>query len=821
MVYPESFEQKIGFKQIRNKLISFCTSELGIEQVNNISFSNNFNIIKINLDISEEFFKITKFDDQFPDYSNYDIRHSLKRLQIKNTWIDEETMLKLKKSLTSINNIVFYLKKEKSQNEYPNLYNLAESTETFPEIVKNINKILTDTGEIKDNASKELLQIRQEIKNTAKSISGKLTQILRRAQKDGYIEKDTIPSIREGRQVIPVSPANKRKINGIVHDESATGKTIFIEPAELVEQNNKIRELKNDEHREIIKILTTFADSIRETIPYIIDSYTFIGKIEFLNAKAKLTGELYAINPTVFNKCRLNWIKARHPLLQLSSFKNNKKVIPLNISLTEEKRILIISGPNAGGKSVCLKTVGLLQYMLQCGLMIPVKEDSEAGIFDNIFINIGDEQSIENDLSTYSSHLLNLKFCLKNCQEKTLILIDEFGSGTEPKIGGAIAEACLEKFNRQKSYAVITTHYDNLKNYANEHDGIINGAMLYDRHEMKPLFILETGRPGSSFAIEIARKTGLPEEIISYASEKAGTDYINIDKYLQDIVRDKRYWERKRQNIHKQEKDLTEITQKLEKQIETINKEKKEIISKAKKEAEELIQKSNAAIENTIRQIKEAKAEKEKTKSLRKDLSGFKEEIQKIEEEKDYSKQIEKIKRREKRKQNKKDRVQIENKIKTEPKKIQKGDSIKIIGQSTIGTVLDIKGEKANVIIGNIKSTLPLNMIELANNHDKTIIKQQKIKISTSDDLREKKLNFKQQIDIRGMRAEEGLQAATYFIDDAILTGVSTIRILHGTGTGALRQIIRQYLNIAPGVSKFYDEHVDFGGAGITVIELE
>ena len=625
--------------------------------------------------------------------------------------------------------------------------------------------------------------------------------------------------MRDGRLVIPVAPAFKRKIKGIVHDESASGKTVFIEPAEVVEANNRIRELESEERREIIKILVTFTDILRPLVADILQSYEFLATIDFIRSKATFAIDLDAIKPSIEDKQIIRWYRAKHPLLFISHRKQNKQIVPLDIELEEDNRILIISGPNAGGKSVCLKTVGLLQYMVQCGIPIPLAENSKVGIFNNIFIDIGDEQSIENDLSTYSSHLTNMKFFVRNCDEKTILLIDEFGGGTEPQIGGAIAESLLKRFNEKESFGVITTHYQNLKHYANEHKGVINGAMLYDRHLMQPLFTLSIGNPGSSFAIEIARKIGLPEDVIADASEIVGSDYINMDKYLQDIVRDKRYWETKRQSIRQKEKRLEEITTTYETDLLSVEKQRKEILRQAKADAERVLSEANAKIENTIRTIRESQAEKEKTKQARLTLNEFKSSL---EDEKNFSddkiaKKIEKLKEKEKNKKKKSE----------QPKEIKEqiiaiGDNVRIKGQTSIGQVLDIQKGSATVAFGMIKSTVKIETIEyISKNQVKRETRSTTVSVTASDDLREKKLNFKQDIDVRGMRGEEALQAVMYFVDDAVLVGVSRIRILHGTGTGALRQMIRDYLRTAQGVRNFQDEHVQFGGTGITVVDLE
>jgi len=797
MIYPENFEQKIGFDQIRQLLKKNCSSSLGQERVDELAFLTDFDAIAEQLDRGDEFRRIIQSEQSFPESHFLDVRPALKRIRLEGSWMDEAELFDLRRSLDSIFRIVrFFAPDSEGFSPYPRLSALAGSTAVYPEVLKKIDSLLSKFGKILDNASPELSRIRRELTQTMNGLSRRLQQIMKQAQGEGFVEKDASPSMRDGRLVIPVSPMYKRKIRGIVHDESATGKTVFIEPEELVEANNRIRELENEERREIIRILIAFSDFVRPFAAEMALSYHFLGEIDFARSKARLALDIHAIRPRMEDAPSLDWVKAVHPLLMLSLRKQQKEVVPLTLTLNAINRILIISGPNAGGKSVCLKTVGLLQYMVQCGLMIPLHDSSRVGWFERLFIDIGDEQSIENDLSTYSSHLLNMKYFLRYAQGGTLLLIDEFGSGTEPKIGGAIAESCLDRLNAQGAYGVITTHYSNLKHYADEHDGLVNGAMLYDRHEMRPLFVLETGRPGSSFAIEIARKIGLPEEVIAEASAKVGSDYIDMDKFLQDIVRDKRYWENKRQSIRLQEKKLTELTERYETDLSAINKERKEIILKAKTDATQILNESNALIENTIRGIKEAQAEKSRTQELRKELQGFK---------KEYSAKP------------------IVSEIIIEPsqKILTVKDTVRIKGQNAVGSILEIKGLKAVIGFGSVKSTVLLENLEPAKPQKEKENPYTTLGRRTSDEIREKKLQFRQDIDVRGQRGDEALQTVMYYLDDAIMTGVSRIRILHGTGTGVLRQLIRQYLGTVPGVLKFGDEHIQFGGAGITVVDLE
>ncbi len=837
MIYPQNFEQKIGFDQIRQLTKNKCLSPLGMEKTDDMDFSDSYDEINRRLDQVMEFMRIIQEEDDFPSQYFFDVRPSLKRIRIEGMYLNEQELFDLRRSLETIRDIVRFLQRTDDEEEpdeddsnspYPALHELAKDIMVFPQLITRINNILDKFGKVKDNASAELLRIRRELSATTGSISRSLNNILRMAQSEGYVDKDVAPTMRDGRLVIPVAPSMKRKIKGIVHDESATGKTVFIEPTEVVEANNRIRELEGEERREIIRILTEFSTTIRPQAPAILQSYEFLAEIDFIRAKALLSLDFKAGKPSFENKQIIDWSGAVHPLLQMSLAKHNKKVVPLDIELTTRQRILLISGPNAGGKSVCLKTVGLLQYMLQCGLPVPMDECSHAGVFSSIFIDIGDEQSIEDDLSTYSSHLTNMKNMMKSCNGRSLILIDEFGGGTEPQIGGAIAEAVLKRFNLKKTFGVITTHYQNLKHFAEDHEGIVNGAMLYDRHEMRALFQLQIGNPGSSFAVEIARKIGLPEEVIADASEIVGSEYIQSDKYLQDIVRDKRYWETKRQNIRKREKQMEETIARYEKEIEELEHSRKEILKQAKEDAERLLQESNAKIENTIRTIKEAQAEKERTRTARQELTDFRKEVEELDKaatEAQIVRKMEKLREKQERRKEKKNKPDTTPKIQAAPKviPIQKGDYVRIKGQTSVGQVMETDGKNATVMFGLMKTNVKADKLERteAPKPTNTIAKATFVSSATQEQMYEKKLNFKQDIDVRGMRGDEAIQAVTYFIDDAILVGVSRVRILHGTGSGILRTLIRQYLATVPGVAHFQDEHVQFGGAGITVVDLK
>lgn len=834
MIYPQNFEQKIGFDQIRQLVKGKCLSTLGMERVDEMAFSDDYREIDRRLEQVMEFISILQGEDDFPSQYFFDVRPSLKRIRVEGLYMDESELFDLRRSLETIRDVVRFLRQtddeedEEAHSPYPALYELAGEVMVFPILIARINDILDKFGKVKDNASPELLRIRRELAATTGSISRSLNSILRTAQAEGYVEKDVTPTMRDGRLVIPVAPGMKRKIRGIVHDESATGKTVFIEPAEVVEANNRIRELEGEERREIIRILTDFSSVVRPHVPALLQSYEFLAEVDFIRAKALWGMETGSGKPSLEERQVVDWFDAVHPLLQISLAKHGKKVVPLDIELTREQRILLISGPNAGGKSVCLKTVGLLQYMLQCGMPVSMNERSHAGVFRHIFIDIGDEQSIEDDLSTYSSHLTNMKNMMKYCDGQSLILIDEFGGGTEPQIGGAIAEAVLKRFNQKGTFGVITTHYQNLKHFAEDHEGVVNGAMLYDRHEMRALFQLQIGNPGSSFAVEIARKIGLPEDVIADASEIVGSEYIQSDKYLQDIVRDKRYWETKRQNIRRREKQMEETIARYERELEELDRSRKEILKKAKEDAGRLLEESNARIENTIRTIKEAQAEKERTREVRQDLAGFRRQVEEADKaamEEKIARKMDRLREKQERRKERKERQGNEPSVQpvVKIKPIGAGDYVRIKGQTSVGQVMELNGKNAVVMFGLMKTNVKADRLERADapKQTNTMAKATFVSSETQDRMYEKKLNFKQDIDVRGMRGDEAVQAVTYFIDDAILVGVSRVRILHGTGSGILRTLIRQYLATVPGVADFKDEHVQFGGAGITVVDLK
>lgn len=837
-----SLEEKIGFNEIRAMLHGYCLSSLGHEKVDAMQFSSDHEVVtSLHLQLAE-LESILQTTTELPEQDFFDLREDIHRIRIEGTYLEEQTVWELLRVLRTLHSWVEIVRQSASEERtsFPALEKLAEGVFTFKSITRRLEQMLDKYGHIKDNASSELASIRRELKLAEGSVSRTLTSILKSAQAEGLVEKDVAPAMRDGRLVIPVAPALKRRIKGIIHDESATGKTVFIEPAEVVEANNRIRELEAEEKREVIRILREFTEQLRPNLKELLRGFEFLADIEFLLAKHQLTKAIVGLSPEIYSTPLIDWIDARHPLLEAKLRKQGSKIVPLCIMLNRKRHILIISGPNAGGKSVCLKTVGLLQYMLQCGLPIPLADGSRAGIFEQIFIDIGDEQSIDDDLSTYSSHLLNMKRMMASCTPNTLLLIDEFGGGTEPTIGGAIAEAVLKRFVSKQTFAVITTHYQNLKHFAEDTPGVVNGAMLYDRQKMAALFQLQIGNPGSSFAVEIARKIGIPEDVIADATELVGREYVNADKYLLDITRDKRYWEGKRQTIHSQEKQMVQTIEHYEKEIEELRGKRKEIIREAKAEADKIIAAANAQIENTIREIKEAQADKERTRSARQQLQTFREEVgQMSQEELDAyvekkRKQIEERRKRHQERQKEKQKALSTSSMKGENSSqevsprgniegaaLAVGSTVRIKGQTSIGTITDIEGKQATVTFGVMRTLVDLKRLEQAKEAPKQETSQTVVvSRQTQDSIRQKHLDFKQEIDVRGMRADEALQAVTYFIDDALLVNASRVRILHGTGTGALRQIIRQYLNTVSGVVSFHDEHVQFGGAGITVVEF-
>lgn len=817
MIYPDSFEHKIGFDSIRHRLSELCKTEAGRRFIENISFSTDRNVVMPNLRTTAEMLSIVQLPESLVIHELKDINDFIGRIKVPGTMLSPQELLALNRLLLASADTTSFFRTHTNENgvcEYPELKKITDNLDPLPGVSRLIDRIIDKYGNVKDTASPELGAIRKEMSSLSGRINSIMRKVIAKGVADGILEPDTNPTVRDGRLVLPVQPMYKRQISGIVHDESASGKTYFIEPAEIVQTNNRVRELQLEERREIARIMVMVADELRPHIEQIRLDSMVLGNLDGIHAKGVFALEADCSLPHISDKEELEWYHATHPVLAHSLKAQNKQIVPLDITLTAKNRILIISGPNAGGKSVCLKTVGVVQYMFQCGLLPAVYENSHMGFFNDIFIDIGDDQSIEDDLSTYSSHLRNMKFFLSRGGEKSLILIDEFGGGTEPQIGGAIAQAILGEFNSKGMWGVITTHYQNLKHFAEDTPGLINGSMLYDRHLMQPMFKLSIGNPGSSFAVEIARKIGLPASIIAEAENIVGSDYINLDKYLLDITRDRRYWENKRTEIHRKEKQLQSVIERYEEDAEKLRQKRGEIISDARKEAEKILSGSNAAIERTIHDIRKAQAQREATLEARRKLEDEKQSLTAgTSEEHPLLKKAPKPK-------NKKKGVSAPDADRKHV--IAVGDTVRLDGEGTPGKVIELNGKNATVVFGLIKTTV---------NIDRLVFTEKKVPKSsgsvafigsaTTDSIRQRQLKFKQEIDVRGMRAEEALQAVTYFMDDAIQFNTGRVRILHGTGTGALRQAIRSYLATIPSVKSYHDEDVRFGGAGITVAELD
>lgn len=813
LIYPETFEDKIGFTAIRHELSANCSGEKGKEYAEAMRFSTDPEEITLALERTAEMLSILTSGEAFPLGGLHNVAPALMRCRVEGASLTLEELHRLRQTLVSSAEVAGFFSSHTSDEAtptFPRLSELCSDIECFPSILKTIGRLIDDTGEMLDTASPELGRIRRELQRVRGSVGAIMRRVMASAAEAGMLDKDAAPTIRDGRLVLPIAPMHKRKIQGIVHDESATGKTCYIEPAEVVEANNRTRELEIEELREIARILQEFTASIRPDIPAILRSYDTLGHFDFISAKARMARDCDATLPHIEMREALEWYNAVHPGLLQSLRRQNKEIVPLDIRLTPESRILVISGPNAGGKSVTLKTVGIIQYMMQCGMLPPVYENSRMGIFESIFIDIGDDQSIDDDLSTYSSHLRNMRVLLGG-NESSLILIDEFGGGTEPQIGGAIAQALLHAFNDRHMWGIVTTHYQNLKHYASETPGLINGSMLYDRQKMRPLFRLSIGQPGSSFAIEIARKSGLPADIIDEAAEIVGSDYVNLDKYLLDIARDKRYWENKRMQIRQKEKKIEQTLERYENEAETLRANRRTILAEAKEEAKKILEGSNATIERTIREIRESQADKERTRAARAEMQKERQRLASDTPAVDHT-LLKKAPKAKKPKQTGATAV---------AKPLAVGDFVKLDGQGAPGTIIDLQGQNATVAFGQLKTSVKLSRLTPTLSRPTTAAGAASfVSEQTTSAIRQKQLQFKRELDVRGMRVDEALQAVTYFLDDAIQFNQGEVRILHGTGTGALRQAIRQALDATPGVASYRDEHPQFGGAGITVITL-
>lgn len=831
-------EQKLGFDKIRGMVENGCSTNAAKRMAAEFSFVTDYVLIKEALEQTDEMRTIQMLESSFPNDGYVDTADFLKQLETDHYYLDTHSLFRLRQSLEATGAITRFFKNTK-EDKYPSLKKLASPVVVFPEVSRRIDTIIDKYGEIRDGASPGLQAVRSSIREKESLISKRVTAILKRAQADGLADEEASVSVRDGRMLIPVSAANKRKIPGFVVDESASGKTVFIEPMEIVELNNIVKELHFAEQREILKILVEFSDFLRPYVQELIISALFLAEIDFIRAKARVAMSMEAGKPIIAQDRLIRIVRGRHPLLEKALARERKEIVPLNLELSGDKRILLISGPNAGGKSVCLKTVGILQYMLQTGMLVPASEISEFPLFSRIFIDIGDEQSIENDLSTYSSHLTNMREVLLNADDKSLVLVDEFGAGTEPTAGGAIAESILKELEERGCFGVITTHYSNLKFYAGTSRGVINGGMQFDVQNIKPLFKLETGVPGSSFAFELARKIGLPQEIVKYAEERAGGEFVDLEKNLKKIARNRRMLDEKLARIKSTDKTLENITDRYQKELSDIQAMRKSIIAEAKEEAARLLSETNKKIESTIKEIKESQAEKEKTREIRKELEQFaKSTILEVESESNekIERKMEQLrKRKERREERKSDRGRDVNQANTKSElnikkaqallldsKIVAGDKVKIKGGDLTGEVIRVDGKDVSIAIGNIISKMSLNKIEkISSKEFKEVSRPVRTINATSSSISERRLNFKPSIDVRGERADEALESVSRFVDDAIMVGIGEVKILHGKGNGILKEEIRKYLKTVPGVVSAKDELLEMGGSGITVVILD
>ena len=837
-------EQKIGFDRIRQIISDKCSTVYATERAASETFSTKASQIRKRLLLTDEMRLIMMFEDGFPSGGFIDCIDFLKPLESTSAAIDLLSLRKLKTMLETLRKVTNFFEDIKD-GVYPNLKRMSAPIMGFPEVQRRIESIIDRYGDVKDTASDALYEIRRSLRDREGAISRRMNAILKRAQEEGIVDSDAGVTIRDGKMLIPVSAANKRRISGFIYDESATGKTAYIEPAEVVELDNEIKELKFSEQREIQRILFEFTEFMRPYIPDLLDAARYLGEIDFIMAKAQVALEFIAGMPVISDNGEMNLRKARHPLLERALKKEKKEIVPLTATLTPAKHILLISGPNAGGKSVCLKTVGLLQYMFQWGMLIPTSETSEMMVFDRIMVDIGDDQSIDNDLSTYSSFLVNMKDMLAKADSKTLILIDEFGSGTEPAAGGAIAEAILCEFDKRGAYGVITTHYTNLKLYASADTGVMNGAMMFDVKNIAPMFKLEMGLPGNSFAFELARKTGLPEAIIKDAESRAGEEFVGIERNLRKIARNRKALDEKLERIKNTDRTLENITDKYQKELLQIKNLKKEIIDEAKKEAEAIIKGANKQVENTIKTIRESQAAKEETQEARKGLQDFmsilaakKEQEQK--EKEDYiEKKIRQLDaRKERQKQRKAQKAdakaqQEQMELQAEQERIEAfrsaplkaGEKVRVKTNGMVGEVVKVSAKAVVVTIGNISSKMPLDKVErITSNEFKNAVKEVARPISSvrvDSSLTERKLNFSTELDVRGERLNDAVEKVTHYIDDALMLNVSSVRIIHGKGTGVLRDELQKLIRTMPGVASAKDEHIQFGGSGVTVVTFE
>jgi DNA mismatch repair protein MutS2 len=797
LLYPKNIEDKIGFETVRELIKGHCSSTLGTAYVDKMSFSDDFDLISKLLTQTEEFRQILVQESSFPASNFIDVTAQLDKAKTAGTFLTEEEFHELQLSLDTIFRCLKFFEEDEEDN-YPELKKLGGFISLDKSLLRSIGAVIDEKGHMRNNASKELQDIRRMMQGEQVRLRKVLDQIMKQARQQGFTPDDASVTVRGGRMVIPVLAEYKRRIKGFVHDESATGQTVFLEPAEVLEINNEIRDLEYRERREIVRILISLTDQLRPHLRALRSAYSFLGMIDFIRAKARFAVRLDASCPKLEKQKLIDWYMARHPLLQMSLEQQGRKIVPLNVKLDAEQRILIISGPNAGGKSVCLKTVALLQYMLQCGMLVPMADHSRVGIFRSIFIDIGDEQSLENDLSTYSSHLTNMDYFIKFADKRSLVLIDEFGTGTEPQFGGAIAEAILEQLNDLKTYGIITTHYTNLKQYADAAEGVVNGAMRFDSARLEPLFQLDIGKPGSSFALEIARKIGLPSQVLERAKEHIGVEKVEFDKMLSELEVEKNKFETQNRELLAKEKRLNKLSQEYEELKAYIDKQKKQILNEAKQEAQRLLKDTNQQIEATIRSIKENKAEKDATRQARQNLEDLKQKVKPEKVEASRPPQLEK-----------------------EEGDIREGDAIRVLDNGAIGEVLSIKGKQVEILIGSLKSTIKLKRLEkISRKALKKTATDTKTTSTKGLDLNKKFADFSSNLDIRGKRAEEALPTLETFVDEASMFGMEELRIIHGKGNGILREVVRDYLRRHDRVAQAHDEHVERGGAGVTIVRL-
>ncbi len=811
MIYPNNFEEKIGFSKIRQSLEDYCFSATGRHFAQKMSFSESAAHISRCLEQTDEYRQILLFEDKKPSGEIFNLYQELRRIATPGTFMDAEALTELRITMMTILDMLDYLKARKEDNKYPALNELAENILLNASLPGKIEKIVDEKGEIRDHASAELAEIRTKIRRALDDSEKKIRQIIKLAKKSGWTpEDDTEAGIRNGRMVIPLQATYRRQIQGFVQDESATGQTVYVEPAEVLENNNKVRKLEYEEKREIIRILTRLTDEIRPETEALLSGLRFIGMLDFIRAKARFAIETESQRPSLNDEHKIKWEKARHPLLFMKFRESGKKVVPLSVELNQEHRILVISGPNAGGKSVCLKTIGLLQYMLQCGMLVPAKESSSSGIFKDLFVDIGDEQSIENDLSTYSSHLVGMKKLSRIAGDETLFLIDEFGTGTEPHLGGAIAEAILEHMGNKKATGVVTTHYSNLKLLADRRKEIFNGAMLFDTKSMNPLYELKTGKPGSSFAFEIAEKIGFPKAILKRAESKSGNKHLSFDQQLQQLEIDKKELTEKMEKVNVADNFLSEIIEKYQNLSSEVQERKTKILEEAREEAADILKNANKTIEQVIREIKESQAEKERTKVLRQKLEA---EKKKLEDE-----------LKQEQKQSKKTTVHKKESAPKAPdssKFLKKGDPVRLKQQKAVGEIVKMMGKEALVSFDSFTLKTPLDRLEYFGGQKPKTISSSVRYHNIMNDMNKRAANFELQLDVRGKRTQDALASVEKYIDEAHLLSMHEVRILHGKGNGILRMMIRDMLLKKPEVERAADEHIEFGGHGITVVHLK